>query len=162
MGAKVQSSGGVATFGCCKHARSFTAIDPGVTYHGRAEFCDGRLFRVAYVSGLTVPPVPRSGLGIVEKPVVYPRLTKNARTVAELAFSAGVVLGQFAVRLHVEPRVWKGTTDGDVFVRRVRRYAESVGDLRVFNECLAGVPACNWEHALDAYALGQWCLGVEL
>lgn len=141
--------------------RPFTAIDPGITYYGLAEFgASGALIRVAYVSGGHINCGLRSGIGVVEKPVVYPRSHVNARTVADLAFAAGVLLGQFETGLYVEPRNWKSTVDGTVFLRRTRRHAERIGDWPVIEGCLHHVPKRLHEHALDAYALGQWCLGA--
>lgn len=139
----------------------FTAIDPGISYFGAAEFDPfGKLTGAGYYVGNRIPLDLRGGLGVIEKPVVYPRQTRNARTVAELSFAAGVLLGQFTVRMYVEPRTWKGTVDGLVFLRRTQRFAERTGDWELIEGCLSGVPKRCWEHVLDAYALGKWCLGV--
>lgn len=150
-----------ATFGCFSHDYDFVSIDAGVAYHGQARFVDMKIAKVAYLPYL-VSNEDDVSLGVVEKPVVYPHQTRNARTVAELAFSAGDLIGQFRVRFAVEPRDWKGTMDGTVFLRRVKRLAQQRGDWALIEQCLRDVAADCWEHPLDAYALGLWCLGVEI
>lgn len=144
-------------------AMDFVSIDAGVEYHGQARFLDGKLAKVAYLPHLDADPdCTGIKIGVVEKPVVYPHQTRNARTVAALAFSAGVLVGQFHARYEVEPRAWKGTMDGTVFLRRVVRLAQQRGDWPLIETCLKGVDKKCHEHPLDAYALGLWCLGVEI
>ena len=161
----IDTSGGVlaARFGCFQLGNwAFTSVDPGTAYHARADWYAGKLQSVAYAPDLRIPPLSASGMGIVEKPVVYPQTTRNAPTIASLSFSAGILLGQFARRAYVEPRDWKGTMDGDVFLTRVRRHAERAGHWKTIERCLRDTPRPQWQHALDAYALGQWCLGVQI
>ena len=153
----------VATFGCLRGSSYFVAIDPGTDYHGQAKFLDGTLISVDYHPHLDPDP-DRTGLhtGVVEKPVVYPHQTRNARAVALLAFSAGELAGQLESRFAVEPRDWKGTMDGAAFLRRVKRHAQRVGDWELIEQHLVHVDKDLWEHPLDAYALGQWCLGIVI
>ncbi len=147
-----------------KPAGHFVAVDPGTTYHGWAWFAPDGLCACGYAPTI----LPRDSLRalpcVIEQPIVYPHGTKNPPTIAKLAFSAGITAGKFAHAYAVEPRQWKGTTDGAAFLERIKRaiLKRSEAERRTVHDALAKLPKAQHEHVIDAIGLGLVILGVKV
>lgn len=91
---------------------------------------------------------------VIEKPVIYPGSQARPADIMKLRG----VAAQYEERFHmagkvqlVEPRAWKGTIDGDIFLRRIEaamtEYEQAV---------LAAYKGGYRHNAVDAIGLGKW------
>jgi hypothetical protein len=144
---------------------SFTSIDPGTAYYGWALWSlDGFLCKCDYEPSINPVHMYDPGIGIVEQPVVYPNSPVPPQDIAALAFSAGRILGNYETQYAVEPRQWKGTTDGTAFLRRIERAINrlSIRERLTVTETLSRLPKTKHEHVLDAIGLGLVVRGIKV
>lgn len=139
----------------------FDSIDPGTNYCGWAHWDGLSLIACGYATGLR-PPRSTYRL-VIESPVVYPHSRVDPNDIVALARSTGFLAGPYGFPHYVEPRQWKGTTDGALWLARIRAaVAERISDREVLDAALAKAKPKHHEHVIDAVGLGLACLGVKI
>lgn len=138
----------------------FDAIDPGTTYYGRARMQGRQLIACEYVPNLFVDIMSRALPLVIEGQRFRPGSRAEPQTIIDLAFSAGVIRGQYhgeVVKLD-DPQMWKGTIDAGIMLRRiVKRLVPQ--ERAVLGAALDGVKAKDHEHVIDAIGIALHMVG---
>lgn len=155
------------------------AVDPGKKALAWALFADGGLGRCGLCRGgsplsnamqLSLIAKEQGGppsILVVEGQRVYPFSRIDANDLLPLAECVGAVkallAGPETSILHPLPQAWKGSTKGDVFVRRTQAVLKArPQDQRVMDKALGDIPKSLHHNVYDAYALGLYGLGIRI
>ena len=97
---------------------------------------------------------------VIELPQIYPQLKGDPNDLVAIAARGAWFAGRMAPHVYdyesVHPREWKGTVDGDVFLKRITK--------RLYDREKALLAGCDvipsLEHnVIDAIGLGLWKVG---
>lgn len=145
------------------HSPLWISIDPGTTYYGYAVWRNGALDRCGY-SAVT-DSIFRVPAVVIERPVIYPRSAVDPNDIVRLAYSAGIIARGHGSQIEsVEPRQWKGTSDGAVFIERIKRAIERrlPSERCIVSDAIALLRPGLREHVYDAIGLGLVVQGVKI